>query len=218
MADVASEKFGIIRRIWLKVKYGTVIQEGLERFGKLGFKLELYYLFMENGLSPGISIPPLETEGFETGFLGPGDMMAVAGTPWGGVTEKQVKERFEKGRMCFGAKKGGKVLSYVWCNFEECRYLSLRIPLRENEVYLYNTQTLRSYRGKNLAGLVRNRLYTELAGRRQTRLYSVVSVFNGTSLRFKHKMSAQAVSLYLSIGLMNRWERTYRLKTYSLSN
>lgn len=213
----AGEKFGVLRRIWLKVRYGSVIQECLERAGKLGFKVELYYLLRENGLNPvpgDYSHPKGGGEDYETGFLGREEMMAIARVPGGGVTENQVREWFDDGRTCFGLKQGGKILSYVWCNFRECRYLGLRIPLKDDEAYLFNTQTLRSHRGRNLAGLVRARLYRELSGRGMVHYYNVVSVFNRPSLRVKKKLGARKVKVFLYVGLTGIGRRTYRLMTF----
>jgi len=217
MAVLLDEKFGIFRRIWLKVRYGAVIQECLERIGKLGLKLELYYLLVENGSSRESSLlsnPPMMTEGFETGFFEPDEIMAVSRLPGSGVTEQQALEWFGKGRRCFGAKQGGKILSYVWCSFRECHFLNLRIPLKENEVYLFNTQTLRGHRGKNLAGFVRYRLYGELAGQGLVHFYSIVSVFNRPSLNVKKKLGARKVKLYFYLGLTKKWNRNFCLKEF----
>jgi hypothetical protein len=209
-----NENSGILKRIWAKARYGVLFQECLDRLGRFGVKIEFFYLILDHG-SVSREISRIDRKGeYETGFLKKPELMDLTEMPWSGLSEKQIISWLGRGRACYGLKESGKILSFLWCDFNECLHLNLRIPLEENEAYMFNGYTRVGSRGKNLIGILHSALYRELAAAGRNRLYSFVSAFNSPSLRIKKLIPSRRAKLYLHIGLKARWKRTYCLWSF----
>lgn len=94
--------------------------------------------------------PDSAFEGCLFGAFGPDEIRTFATlVPW--RSEAELLERLDQGMLCFGIKRHGRIAAFVWCNLAECTYPWHRVPLQENEVYLFDQFTLDAFRGMNVA-------------------------------------------------------------------
>ncbi|MEJ2162824.1 MAG: hypothetical protein P8X60_05745, partial [Robiginitalea sp.] len=93
-------------------------------------------------------------------------------------------------------------------------YRGKEFKLNSNEAYLENMYTFEAFRGKNLAPYLRYQCYNLLAAEGKTQCYSISNYFNNSSLRFKQKLNAQHLELWLHMGLLKRFRGNFLLKTY----
>jgi hypothetical protein len=205
-------KRGIFQRIRNKARYGLLFQEILDRIQLLGIHVEPYYLELE-GLFNG-PIPILETgfEGYEAGFLTEEEARTASELGERKIGEQKALEWLKDGKKCFGIKFRGDVVSYVWCNLKDIKHLRCPRLLNEDEAYLFGSYTLQAHRGKNIAPYTRYQLYKELAKTGRRRIYSITTYFNTSSRRFKEKLRARPVDLYLYIGLFRKWKFNFHIK------
>jgi hypothetical protein len=128
------------------------------------------------------------------------------------LNEAKLKERLAKGQLCFGMRCQGRPVSFNWFNFEEFLIGKHRVQMQENEACLFNAYTDMDFRGKGLVSYVRYHSYKELAKMGKTRLYSGSDFFNTSSIRFKRKLKAKLIELYLIIDFLKKWQVRFCLK------
>ena len=131
------------------------------------------------------------------------------------VTAQSMQDNLNRGHKCLGLKINGNIAAFTWCRFDIFDFPRTKgFALRENEAYLYDMYVLRAYRGLNIAPLLRYSCYKELTKIGRTVLYSFSDVSNRPAIRFKKKLDARIMGLYLyiRIGKNLRWK--VKLKTY----
>ena len=116
--------------------------------------------------------------------------------------------------LCFGLKLKGEIAAYMWCNLHRCHSRIAKFPLKEDEAYLCSAVTLKAYRGRNLAPLLRYELYRYLNQIGRTNFYSITEYFNTPARKFKEKLGARQLRLSLHIRLGSRYQRNMTLKKY----
>ena len=84
----------------------------------------------------------------------------------------------------------------------------------DNEAYLLNMWTFDAYRGKNLAPYLRYQCYLLLNNMGKDVSYSVTAYFNKSSIRFKNKLNAKHLKLYMYVGLFKKYHWNFLLKEY----
>jgi hypothetical protein len=213
---MAKSSESVFRKIRRKFKYGLAMEYILDQLARLGLEIRPYCIFQE-GLALGAAqVFGSSFDRFETVFLGLQDMKEldrVDGRPY---SEAVLRERLEKGQKCFAAKIDGKVAAFTWCRFDriDCMQSVLQ-ELKPNEAYLFDTYTLKAWRGGDLAPWLRWRSYQVLAGMGRDVLYSFSDYFNAPAIRFKKKLGARLITLRLHIRLGERYRRHWTLKRYS---
>jgi len=118
--------------------------------------------------------------------------------------------------LCFGLKLKGEIAAYMWCNIHRCHSRLTQFPLKEDEAYLCSAVTLKAYRGRNLAPLLRYELYRYLNELGRTSFYSITEYFNTPAWKFKEKLGARQLRLNLHIRLGSRYERDITLKRFRM--
>jgi ribosomal protein S18 acetylase RimI-like enzyme len=152
---------------------------------------------------------------YEITFFTSEDMKALDCVDGRDVTEVAMRDLINKGAKCLGIKIEGRIAGFTWCRFDTFGHpLENKFTLRENEAYLFDMYVLKAYRGVNLAPLLRYRCYEELTKIGCTALYSYSDVSNAPAIRFKKKLDARVISLWLYIRLGRRFRWHWRLKTY----
>ena len=111
-------------------------------------------------------------------------------------------------------KKGKELVGFTWSNLKEISMKWYQCPLRENEAYLFDAYTLMPYRGKGIAPYLRNFIYEELGKLGRTKLYSYSDFFNTPALKFKQKLKAEKVKLFVVIELLKKWHFIFKIKDY----
>lgn len=214
-------KDSLLHRIRLKLRYysqGLKPHQALLQFlsdvsAKFGVRIEVLYLVLE-GL--GLANPPAPPAGeYEFRFLTEQDMPEVAAIPGRQLTEEYFQKLLKDGKRCLGIFREGKIVAFTWFDLQNAHIGNGAVfGLKEDEAYLFDAFTAESARGSGLAPYVRYRTYEELAKLGRRRCYSLTSVLNAPSTRFKARLGARILELHFLIGLFGRW-RFYRvLKRY----
>lgn len=201
----------MINKLRQKLFYGLSVHYLLDRLSSLGIGFRPFFIVEEGSL-------PLDGERLKTSispftpcFLTEDEIRQIAHNPEVGYKEEEFMIRIEKGCKCFGLKHHSELLAYMWCNFSRCEsYISYK--LEENEVYLFDAWTFKEYRGKNLAPILRDCLYTHLKKMGYKRFYSVSDAFNSPALKFKEKLGAKNLKLMLHMNIVKKIQTNILLK------
>ncbi len=208
---------GFCERFKNKLRYSSFLRIVLDGIAKTGIRINLYYIVLEGLFNR--SIPHLETgfDEYELCFLSQKDMKTISSIPGRNFTEVSLLQRLQNNQTCFGVKYRGELAAFTWCDFVEYKCMESkcnehRFLLKENEAYLFDAYTLMPFRGKGIAPYIRYQCYKELYKMGRHRLYSISDYLNTPSIRFKMKLDAKLLDLYLYIGLFKKWHLNLRLK------
>ncbi|ANM31270.1 hypothetical protein ABI59_19375 [Acidobacteria bacterium Mor1] len=212
----------LAQKIKKKFRYGMwglMIQGNLAR---IGLKFAPYILFEENRELYETSGPDSERRGCPVprvedpapGFLERSDMAELASHRDYEYSNEQLLERMDSGNRCFGIRKDGKIIAWVWCNHHTCLHPPLRFPIQDHEAYFYDAFTIEEFRGKALSPYIRYQLYmfSEEFGRNTA--YSVAEYYNTPAVRAQQRMGAIPLQLYFYMELFGRIRWNRLLKDY----
>ena len=172
------------------------------------------YLFEESELN----LKP-ELDGFEVDFLKSLDMKAISESSEVNDSEDILLKRLDNGCICLGIKHKEDIAAYSWCNLRKCDYDGrLVFQLREDEAYLFDARTFQVYRGKKLAPYLRYQVYRHLAQMGRTKFFSTSSLLNTSAIKFKERLKARPIRLYLYINLLGKYHWNFLLKNYMSEN
>ena len=194
------------------VKHGLVMQRLLERLRRVGVEFNPYWLFREGMAAHGTEWPELAQE-FPSSVLEASDVRAVAAcTRWN--TEDAVRARLAKGHLCIVLKHGGEIVGYTWADLERVSDPACDFPLGPGEAYLYDAHIAPRFRGRGLAPYLRTESYRHLHAAGRHAFYSISDFFNTPAIKFKRKLNAEVVRLYLQIKLGDRSLGQWVLRDY----
>ena|GEM_PF-402135 len=202
----------IFQKVQQKLRYGLMTKVILDRFAMMGIQILPFYL-VEERLSEEVA------PAFEKGFedleivpLGPEEMETVARARDHRFSREELLERLKRGNQCLGVMQQGSLAAFTWADLSECSSEWWRLPLKDNEAYLFDAYTLEEFRGKGIAPYMRYASYLALNQMGRDRFYSVSEVFNAPSLRFKERLKAKLLSLWVSVQLFRRYRWTWKLR------
>jgi len=203
-----------LKGLWIKFRYSHFLRLFFEALARLGVRIAPYYLFQE--IIPQENPPkhPRGFEDYEVGFWGQEEMKQMALIPGRKFSEGSLVRRLEDGHKCIGFKKDNELAAFSWCNLKEISVKWNRVQLKKDEAYLFDSYTLMAYRGKGIAPFLRYHLYSELQKLGRTKLYSYSDYFNTSAVKFKQKLGAKKVKLFLVIGLFGKWYINFLLKNF----
>ncbi len=195
-------------------RYGTLFLSVQKRFYSLGININPFYLVQES--QSETEIPELKDnlDDYQIEFLTSQDMKTIGQSDLIRGEEAHFNECLEKGWKCLGAKHQGKVVAYTWIDLEECHFSGHRFPLKDNEAYLFDMYTAKSFRGKNIAAYLRYETYKALKEMGKDTYYSISELFNKPSIKFKQKLNAKFLKKSLYIELFKKIRLRIPLKTY----
>jgi len=202
----------VFQKVRQKLQYGLMTKVALDRLAMAGIRMIPFYL-VEERLSEEVA-PDFEKgfEAYEILPLGPEEMETIARVQKYGHTREELLERLQRANQCLGVKQDGVLAAFTWADLSECSSDWWRFPLTEDEAYLFDAYTLEEFRGKGLAPYMRYACYKALNQMGRDRIYSVSEVFNAPSLRFKERLRARLLSLWVSVELFRRYRWTWKLK------
>jgi len=203
-----------LKKLYRKYLYGQILTWILNALPSLGINISLFYLLLEGDFGTEIPMCPDDFKGFTFGILDEEEIGIIANIPRRGIDSGVQIERHKKGMPCFGVKSNGEIVAFNWANLKECHSKWHRFSLKEDEAYLFDMYTLKSHRGKNIAPFLRHRTYRALKGMGKTKFYSYSSFLNKSAVRFKKKLNARILKLYLFVELFGMFERSWVLKNY----
>ncbi len=205
-----------LRHIWAKVRYRHFAWIIIDSLTKMGVRISPYYIVLEGLFNSTIEHLESGFKEYDIGFLTPidmGEMSAIPG-PDRPFTEECLLQRLKKDQKCLGIKHMGRIVAFTWFDLNEFHCTFCKIPLKEDEAYLFDAYTIMDYRGKGLAPYMRYQCYKKLASLGMDRLYSVSECCNTPSIKFKMKLKAEIIELCLYVELFKRWSFNTRLKSY----
>jgi ribosomal protein S18 acetylase RimI-like enzyme len=193
------------------VQHHLVAQRVLERLARVGVTINPYVLFRE-GVRPHQTDWPGLAEEFPSSVLVASDIAAVAACDF--RTEEQIQARLDKGHLCIVIKSGERIAGYSWADFDEVNDMACDYELGPGEAYLYDGFIMPEFRGRSLAAYMRVECYRHLHHGGKHTFYSIVDYFNRPSIRWKAKLNAEAIRLYLQIKLGDRQVGQWLLRDY----
>lgn len=171
---------------------------------RLGTEIHLVYLMVERPLS----VPAPEIRGDNTAYtvavLGPSDMSSVSRIT--NVPTETLHQWLEDRQECYGIKLKNEVVAVTWCDFTGCRSRFYSTSLPPQSAYLRALHTKKSFRGRNLATVLRHRYSRSLTARGYTRFYSLTVADNRASLKVKRKLNARIAKIILYIRLFRKYQ------------
>jgi hypothetical protein len=203
-----------LQSLWLKFRYSNPLRLFFDALARVGVLIQPYYLIREGlfgNIPEGIE---KRMDGFETGYLGPEDMKIIAAIPGRNLSEENLLRLLEEGKRCFGARREGELAAFTWFDLESLDKGRIGRPLKGDEAYLFDAYTLIPFRGMGIAPLIRYLVYLELEKLGKKKLYSISLYFNTPAVRFKKKLRARILELWLYIRLFRKWRWNFRVKGY----
>ncbi len=207
-----------LKKIHNKVKYGTVLYYCASNLSRLGLTIEPFYLDQELlhdeselnvDVKPRLKLctaAPLDEDTIKAAMTNPEREDPDEGY--------KIDDRIADGCICFGVLHKGEVAAYSWCDLKRCNDKKIEFQLKENEAYLFDAYTFKAYRGKNLAPYMRYQLYKHLTGMGRNVYYSITLQYNTPSIKFKRKLNAKHLRLYLYISLFKKFKWNFLLRNY----
>jgi hypothetical protein len=171
-----------------------------------------YYIMEEYHVDNIMLDFPLGRENTEFAFLTPVDMAYIGNHKESSSTAEDYLQLLEGGCLCLAIKYRGEIAAYSWCNLTFLTYKGRSVALRRNEAYLFDARTYKAFRGKNLAPYVRHELCNVLKQRGIERLLSISLWSDSSSMKFKKKLGAKPIELFLYFGLFKKFHLHLRLR------
>ena len=186
-----------MRALGNSLRYGLWMQRIIRQLRRVGLDINLYYLIREGAQTHEVVWPDLAVD-FPSELIAPEDLSAVAAfTDW--VTVKGLQDRLDKGHLGVVLKHGDQVAGYAWADFDEVNDVDCNYVLQPGEVYLYDAFIAPDYRGHGLAPYLRFECYKRLRSAGKHTFYSISNYFNRPAIRFKQKLQAEIIRLYLQL-------------------
>ncbi len=176
-----------------------------------------YYImeeFYADQKKPDVSF---EKEDLEISILTHNDMELLGKHEESNVTTEELIRLMKNGCLCLAVKLKGEIAAYSWCDLNYLKFKDRTVALRQNEAYLFDARTYKVFRGKNLAPYNRYELIKLLNKRGVERFFSITLWSNTASMKFKQKLGAKPVELFLYVGLFRKFCMHFRLKKYGSS-
>jgi len=158
---------------------------------------------------------PFKKEDSEIGILTREDMELLGNHEENNIKTEELIRWLEDGRLCVAFRYKGNIASYSWCDLNYLQYKGRTVALKQNEAFLFHARTYKTFRGKNLAPCVRNELCKLLKQRGIDRFLSMTIWSNTASMKFKQKLGARPIELFLYVGLFRKFHIHFRLKKWS---
>ena len=213
-----SKPASFISKAKKKVRYGMLLHSFLGHLKQVGIVVYPYYLVREQCIAASdlqVSIEP-KLDSLTTRFLAADEIDSVMRPLEKARAEEgyTAQNRVADGCLCFGVIKEQEVIAYTWCDLKVCNHKPLPINLESSEAYLFDMYTFEECRGKNIAPFMRHKLYLHLIEMGRTEFLSITDAFNSASKRFKGKLGANPLKLFLYIKFGKLFERNFLLKSY----
>jgi RimJ/RimL family protein N-acetyltransferase len=155
---------------------------------------------------------PLAKEDSEISILTRDDMALLGNNKESNVTTQELIRLLEGGCLGLAFRYKGKIAAYSWCDLNYINFKGRIVALKPNEACLFDARTYKAFRGKNLAPYVRHELCRLLNKRGIDRFFSITLWSNTASMKFKQKLGAKPIELFLYVGLFRKFHMHFRLR------
>ena len=204
----------LLKKARSKHQHGLFIHSLLHWLGWKGIRIYPFYLIQEE--TEGINLPEFKDniEEYTFDFLDLKDLDTLEEHPDLKGKKDEYKKRLDDGQACFCAKHQGKIVAHTWFDFEKCWFIEPLFKLGKNEAYMYDTLAIKSYRGKNIAPLMRHLGMEAIRKTGRDTFYSLTEAFNTPAIKYKKKLNPKFLALYLKIDLFRKWKRNFKIREY----
>jgi hypothetical protein len=172
-----------------------------------------FYLF-EEGSATGLDFPS-PIPGGEVRFLSRAEVQVLSRCAEVPDKEHDLLSRLDAGCGCLALMHQGAVAAFVWYQPRKAREFGLRLPARDDLAFLFDARTMMACRGRNAAPFLRTELYRRLRERGWNVLLSSSHALNTAALRFKEKLRARRLGLYLGVRVWRSGYVCVCLRRYS---
>ncbi len=131
-----------------------------------------------------------------------------------GLKEEELLRGYQDGQICIGLRHNKEIAAYMFIELNDFSYNRKKFELDDNEAYLLNMYTFESQRGKNLAPYLRYLSYQLLNDMGRVTVYSISAYLNKSTIKFKKKLNAKHLKLFLYIILFKKYHWHFLLRTY----
>jgi hypothetical protein len=204
------------RKVKRRYRDGLILNSIYSMLKRRIFSMDLFYLFQE-GLSgeAELVIQP-EIQPIVVRPLKPSDLRTISTKEERGYSAEEMLQMLSDGCGCMGIEYGDQIVAWAWYNLRNCEdeILSFSFKLKENEAYLYGQTTLKTYRGNSLAPFLKYRIYMHLSELGRTKLFAIVDFSNIPSIKFRKKLDAKPIKLFMNISFLDRFHRNILLRKY----
>jgi hypothetical protein len=176
--------------------------------------MEIFYIHREGITFLHDSNPIPKPDRFVVRPIGPSLIQTIASNPESLLSEETIRKRLSDGHLGYCILHQGNLAAFMWADLEKINFRNFPLPMKKHEAYLYNALTVSAYRGKNLAPYLRLECYRRLERLGRNRFYSVTGLLNLESMRFKKKLGARPVLLFLAVTFFMRKNFLVLLKKY----
>lgn len=214
MEVASNKKFYKWYWFWNIIKHGMFFQGVRNRLGQAGIDIMPYYWTLEgteNITSPEVkggnsdfSISRFSVEDLDKAQL------IITGPYY-----KNLSSFVKEGQVCVGIKENNNIVAFMFIKSDSYFFRGKTFLLGKQEAYLHSMYTFEAYRGRRIAPYLLYHCYEICKELGFTRVYSISEYFNKSSRRFKQKLKAKQVALYLSFVIFKRYKKTVLLKRYS---
>ncbi|TMU56699.1 GNAT family N-acetyltransferase [Flagellimonas algicola] len=199
-----SGKYYKYKLLFSNIRHGLFLHMLQNFMSRLGLDFAPYYWVQEDFnayKSPQIND---DKEKYTISFLSDEEVKSM----------KRGSIRKFKGTKLIGLKHNNQIAAFHCAEQRDFVFKGKKMKLKKNEAYLLNMYTFQNYRGKNLAPYLRHATYDLLKEEGVDTFYSISDYLNKSTHKFKKKLGAEPLQLYLSIALLKKYHRTFLLKTY----
>jgi hypothetical protein len=176
-----------------------------------------YYVIEEFYAERNKVICPLAGKDTRFSFLTRDDMELLGNHQVSNAPTQELIRLLDDGCLCLAVRYKGEIAAYSWCDMNYLRYKERKVALNPNEAYLFDARTYKAFRGKNLAPYVRHELCKLMNKRGIERFFSITLWSNSASMKFKQKLGARPIELFLYVGLFRRYSMHLRLRTLAFA-
>lgn len=200
-----SSKYYRFKLPFLDIRHGLLLYTLKNLMSKLGLGISPFYWVQEDFHEYEFPLINDKKAKYTISFLSDSDLKSMKGV---------ISTRY-KGTKIIGLKHNDQIAAFHCAEQRDFVFKGKEMKLKNNEVYLLNMYTFQNYRGRNLAPYLRHATYELLKGEGINTFYSISDYFNNSSHKFKKKLGAKRLQLFLSIALFNKYHRTFLVKTYN---
>ncbi|MGB5359796.1 MAG: GNAT family N-acetyltransferase [Eudoraea sp.] len=211
--EVNKDRYYRIKWFWNILKNGLFLFGVRNRLARIGFDIDPFYWVLEGDLtceSPKIKGDP---SAYEFTQLNAEEITSIKKKIHGNDDAAGLPN-FHDQQICIGLEYKGEVAAFMIIELNDFNYNRKKFHLKENEAYLFHMYTFEAHRGKNLAPYLRYQSYLMLKDMGRNRIYSITQFFNKSSKRFKKKLNARHLQLFMYIILFKKYHYHFLIKNY----
>jgi len=203
-----------LKKIWHALHFGLILNELRYKLRSIGIEVSPFYWTEECISNYKPPMPKNGLKGYSFYFFGPEEIKEIV------KLNKYHKEdnllsRLSEGKICYGVTYNEQIAGFNWVDLNECNYKGNKHQLDDDEAYLFDGNTMKDFRGLNLAPCLRFKSYDVLKKMDKKRFFSVTQVTNTPAIKFKRKLDAKFLWLGLYIELFKKIHWSFIIKKYS---